>query len=203
MKGWTQTRKVQILLGIKRNWCLKCCGISCNFCYSVLRQKLTTSLLKTNDSKFTSGSFKNSKNILLLLLQAFKTILHVVRRETYKLPSGSSVARLRDSLVQILNFWIIQTSPNPPHFALPSNKHCISCSNTETFISCHAFRTAHCLFVLYRLPWIFLTVLCQNIYISTQCNCTLSVGFNTGSDIHITAKPYKGTLIMCFPFFMN
>ena len=144
---------------------------------------------------------KIGKSILHLLLQAFKTILHVVRRETYKLPSGSSVARLRDSLVQILNFWIIQTSPNLPHFALPSNKHCISCSNTETFISCHAFRTAHCLFVLYRLPWIFLTVLCQNIYISTQCNCTLSVDFNTCSDIHITAKPYKGTLIMWFHVF--
>ena len=141
------------------------------------------------------------KYIMLRLLHALKTILHVVRRETYKLPSGSSVARLRDSLVQILNFWIIQTSPNLPHFALPSNKHCISCSNTETFISCYAFRTAHCLFVLYRLPWIFLTVLCQNIYISTQCNCTLSVDFNTCSDIHITAKPYKGTLIMWFHLF--
>ena len=101
MNEWTQTRKVQILLGIKKNWCLKCCGISCNFCYSVLRQKLTTSLFKTNDSKFTSGSFKNSKKYVASIIAG---IQNNIARETYKLPPGSSVARLRDSLVQILNF---------------------------------------------------------------------------------------------------
>ena len=77
MNKWSQTRKVQILLRIK-NVVSKMLwhkladfpavqgnqlGKSCIFCYSVLQQKLTTSLLQTNDLKFTSGSFKNGKKI--------------------------------------------------------------------------------------------------------------------------------------------
>ena len=141
--------------------------------------------------------------MLLLLLQAFKTILHVVRRETYKLPSGSSVARLRDSLVQILNFWIIQTSPNLPHFApyLPISSNARTSSVQIDFLYCISYCSNF--FVLFWLPWIFLTV--PNI--SIQCNWRLSLDFNACSDIHLIAKPCKDALIMWshlfFPSFMN
>ena len=101
MNEWTQTRKVQILLGIKKNCCLKCCSISQGWLKSTRNSYLNTGSFPRNHI-WMCGVLKKSIFAYLKFHICIPKILHSCYHRPYRPCPNFSVpasVKARSSLV--------------------------------------------------------------------------------------------------------